>query len=45
VMSATPAGRLESIPTVLALDIEAREAAQEMVRQRSRSDLPVRAIP
>jgi len=45
VMSATPAGRLESIHTVLALDIEAREAAQEMVRQRSRSDLPVRAIP
>ncbi|MBI3474738.1 MAG: 1-deoxy-D-xylulose-5-phosphate reductoisomerase [Acidobacteria bacterium] len=45
VMSATPAGRLESIPRVLALDIEAREAAQEMVRQRSRSDSPVRAIP
>jgi 1-deoxy-D-xylulose-5-phosphate reductoisomerase len=45
VMSATPAGRLESIHTVLARDSEARQLAEDMVRQRSRSASPVRAIP
>jgi len=45
VMSATPAGRLESIHTVLALDAKARQLAEDMVRQRSRSASPVRAIP
>jgi 1-deoxy-D-xylulose-5-phosphate reductoisomerase len=45
VMAATPAGRLESIHTVLALDTEARQLAEDMVRQRSRSASPVRAIP
>ena len=45
VMTATPAGRLESIHTVLALDTEARQLAEDMVRQRSRSASPVRAIP
>src|SRR5882672_407479 len=44
VMSATPAGRLESIHTVLARDSEARQLAEDMVRQRSRSASPVRAI-
>jgi 1-deoxy-D-xylulose-5-phosphate reductoisomerase len=45
VMSATPAGRLESIHTVLALDAEARQLAEDMVKQRSRSASPLRAIP
>jgi 1-deoxy-D-xylulose-5-phosphate reductoisomerase len=45
VMAATPAGQLESIKKVLQLDGEARCWAGEMVNQRSRSDLPVRAIP
>jgi 1-deoxy-D-xylulose-5-phosphate reductoisomerase len=45
VMSATPVGKLESIHTVLALDAEARQLADDMVKQRSRSASPVRAIP
>jgi len=45
VMTATPVGRLESIHTVLTLDAEARQLAEDMVKQRSRSALPVRAIP
>jgi 1-deoxy-D-xylulose-5-phosphate reductoisomerase len=45
VMTATPAGRLESIKKVLQLDGEARQLAGEMVHQRSRSASPVRAIP
>jgi 1-deoxy-D-xylulose-5-phosphate reductoisomerase len=44
VMAATPAGRLESIHTVLAYDAEARQMAADMVRHRSRSALPVRAV-
>jgi 1-deoxy-D-xylulose-5-phosphate reductoisomerase len=45
VMAATPAGSLESINKVLVLDTEARQLAAEMVKQRSRSASPVRAIP
>jgi 1-deoxy-D-xylulose-5-phosphate reductoisomerase len=45
VMSATPAGKLESIHIVLSLDAEARQLAADMVQQRSRSTSPVRAIP
>ena len=45
VMAATPVGRLESIHTVLTLDAEARQLAEDMVKQRSRSASPVRAIP
>ncbi len=45
VVTATPVGRLESIHTVLAHDAEARQLAEDMVRQRSRSASPVRAIP
>jgi 1-deoxy-D-xylulose-5-phosphate reductoisomerase len=45
VMTATPVGRLESIHTVLTLDAEARQLAENMVKQRSRSASPVRAIP
>jgi 1-deoxy-D-xylulose-5-phosphate reductoisomerase len=45
VMSATPAGQLESIKQVLQLDREARAVAAEMVNQRNRSASPVRAIP
>jgi 1-deoxy-D-xylulose-5-phosphate reductoisomerase len=45
VMSATPVGSLESINRVLVLDAEARQLADDMVRQRSRSASPVRAIP
>ena len=45
VMAATPVGRLESIHTVLALDADARHLAEDMVKQRSRSASPVRAIP
>jgi 1-deoxy-D-xylulose-5-phosphate reductoisomerase len=45
VMAATPAGYLESIHKVLALDAEARQLAADMVKQRSRAAAPVRAIP
>jgi len=45
VMTATPAGKLESITKVLQLDGEARQLAGEMVNQRSCSASPVRAIP
>src|SRR6266481_3139205 len=45
VMAATPVGTLESIHTVLTLDAEARQLAENMVKQRSRSASPVRAIP
>jgi 1-deoxy-D-xylulose-5-phosphate reductoisomerase len=45
VMSATPVGSLESINKVLVSDAEARQLANDMVRQRSRSVSPVRAIP
>jgi 1-deoxy-D-xylulose-5-phosphate reductoisomerase len=45
VMSATPARKLESIHIVLSLDAEARQLAADMVKQRSRSTSPVRAIP
>jgi 1-deoxy-D-xylulose-5-phosphate reductoisomerase len=45
VMSATPVGSLESINRVLVLDAEARQLADDMVRQRSRSASPMRAIP
>jgi 1-deoxy-D-xylulose-5-phosphate reductoisomerase len=44
VMTATPAGHLESIQTVLALDTEARLLAGEMVKQRRQKGLPIRAI-
>ncbi len=43
-MSATPAGHLESIQKVLALDTEARLLAKEMVKQRRRKGSPVGAI-
>jgi len=45
VMAATPVGKLESIKTVLALDAEARQHAEEMVRLHRRTASPVRAIP
>jgi 1-deoxy-D-xylulose-5-phosphate reductoisomerase len=45
VMATTPVGRLESIQTVLALDSEARQLAENMVKQSSRSASPLRAIP
>src|SRR5271157_3973367 len=44
VISATPAGHLESIQKVLTLDTEARLLATEMVKQRRRKGSPVRAI-
>ncbi len=44
VMTATPAGHLESIQTVLALDTEARLLAGEMVKQRRQEGSPIRAI-
>ena len=44
VMSATPAGHLESIQKVLTLDTEARLLARETVRQRRRKVSPIRAI-
>jgi 1-deoxy-D-xylulose-5-phosphate reductoisomerase len=44
VMSATPAGHLESIQKVLTLDTEARLLAREMVKQRRRKASPIRAI-
>jgi 1-deoxy-D-xylulose-5-phosphate reductoisomerase len=45
VMAATPAGNLESIPQVLALDGEARRLAGEMAKRRGCSASPLRAIP
>jgi len=45
VMAATPAGSLESIEQVLALDAEARRLAEQVARQRSPSASPVRAVP
>jgi 1-deoxy-D-xylulose-5-phosphate reductoisomerase len=45
VMSATPRGHLESIKAVLNLDTEARQLACEIVKERSRRDSPIRAIP
>jgi 1-deoxy-D-xylulose-5-phosphate reductoisomerase len=44
VMLATPAGHLESIHTVLALDIQARLLAREKVTQRRQKVSPIRAI-
>jgi 1-deoxy-D-xylulose-5-phosphate reductoisomerase len=44
VMAATPAGHLESIQKVLALDTEARLLAGEMVKQRRQKGSPIRAI-
>jgi 1-deoxy-D-xylulose-5-phosphate reductoisomerase len=44
VMTATPAGHLESIQKVLALDTEARLLASEMVKQRRQKGSPIRAI-
>lgn len=44
VMTATPAAHLESIQEVLALDTEARLLTSEIVKQRSRKGLPIRAI-
>jgi 1-deoxy-D-xylulose-5-phosphate reductoisomerase len=44
VMIATPAAHLESIQEVLALDTEARLLTSEIVKQRSRKGLPIRAI-
>jgi 1-deoxy-D-xylulose-5-phosphate reductoisomerase len=43
-MAATPAGRLESIQKVLALDTEARLLAKEMVKPRRRKGSPIGAI-
>src|SRR5450755_1998754 len=44
VMIATPAGQLESIHKVLALDNEARVLAREIVGQRRQKGSPIRAI-
>jgi 1-deoxy-D-xylulose-5-phosphate reductoisomerase len=44
VMIATPAGHLESIYKVLALDTEARFLAREIVAQRRQKGSPIRAI-
>jgi 1-deoxy-D-xylulose-5-phosphate reductoisomerase len=44
VMAATPAGHLESIQKVLALDTEARLVAREMVELHSRKGSPIGAI-
>jgi len=44
VMSATPAGHLESIQKVLTLDTEARLLAREMVKQFRRRGSPIGAI-
>ena len=44
VMAATPAAHLESIQEVLRADTEARLLAREIVKQRSRKGLPIRAI-
>ncbi len=43
-MAATPAGHLESIQKVLALDTEARLLAREIVKQGRRKGSPIRAI-
>ena len=43
-MAATPAGHLESIQKVLALDTEARRLASEIVTQRRQKGSPIRAI-
>jgi 1-deoxy-D-xylulose-5-phosphate reductoisomerase len=43
-MAATPAGHLESIQKVLALDTEARLLAREMVKPRRRKGSPIGAI-
>ncbi|MBZ5665152.1 MAG: 1-deoxy-D-xylulose-5-phosphate reductoisomerase [Acidobacteriia bacterium] len=43
-MAATPAGHLESIQKVLALDTEARLLASEIVRQKRQKRSPIRAI-
>src|SRR5215471_11782793 len=45
VMAATPAGDLESIIRVLAVDAGARQLAEDVVNQKSRPVSPVRAIP
>jgi 1-deoxy-D-xylulose-5-phosphate reductoisomerase len=45
VMAATKSGSLESIKRVLAVDLEARQLAEEMIQQRSSSAAPIRAIP
>jgi len=44
VIAATPTDHLESIKGVLASDTEARRLASEIVKQRSRSASPIRAI-
>ena len=44
VLSATKAGKLESIPQVLKLDAEARDAASEYVSKVKRIQAPVRSI-
>jgi len=44
VMTATPPGRLESIQGVLDLDTEARRLASEIVKKRSQTGSPIRAI-
>lgn len=44
VLTATPASNLASIKEVLASDSDARRLASEMVKQRSRSVSPIRAI-
>lgn len=44
VMTATPAGHLESIQEVLYLDTEARRLAREIVNKRSQTGSPIRAI-
>ncbi len=43
-MAATPAGHLESIRGVLALDTEARLLAREMTKRHARKGSPIRAI-
>jgi len=45
VMAATPAGDLESIIRVLAVDAGARQLAEDVVNRKSRPVSPVRAIP
>ena len=44
VMSATPAGHLESIQKILSVDTEARLLAREIVHQCRRKGSPIRAI-
>lgn len=43
-MAATPAGHLESIQKVLALDTEARLLAREVAQRRRRKGSPIGAI-